>query len=90
LIKSAVNLLEYVTLPDDVINEIVESTFQNLNKNLNKEDYTTIDFNQYREMVRDNPNILKWLYVDLEKMKISAQIILKNPKSYTYAKKCSE
>ena len=82
LIKSAAELVGTIKIPEECINELVENTFQQLNIGQNREDLSYIDFNQYRIMIRDNPMILKWLFIDLEKMKISAQEIMKNSKAF--------
>ena len=82
ILLSSLELLENISIPKDVIQKMVSSTFEELNKGTEKEDNTKIDFQQYRKMIRANPNMLKWLYVDLQKMQSSAQLIMKNPKKY--------
>lgn len=82
ILQSSMDLLDNVFIPKEVVQKMVASTFEALNKGVEKEDKTKIDYQQYRKMVRANPDMLKWLYIDLNKMQSSAQLIMKNPKKY--------
>ena len=82
ILQSSLDLLDNIFIPKEVLQKMVSSTFEDLNKDIEKEDKTKIDYQQYRKMVRANPLMLKWLYIDLQKMQSSAQLIMKNPKKY--------
>ena len=82
ILQSSLELLDNIYIPKEVILKMVSSTFEELNKDVEKEDKSKIDYQQYRKMIRANPGMLKWLYVDLGKMQSSAQILMKDPKRY--------
>jgi hypothetical protein len=83
ILSSAVQLLDSICIPKNVIEEIVNKTFEEVNRDLpDKTDKNVIDYHQYRKMVKQNPQILKWLYINLERVKQSAKLVLKNPKKY--------
>lgn len=83
ILLSSLNILETMVIPSNVVEEIVNRTFEELNKDAEKEDKTTIDFTQYRKMVRNDPSILKWLYLNLDRVQQSAKLLLKNPKKFS-------
>ena len=84
LLQSSLDLLDNIYIPKEVVHKIVTSTFVALNKDSEREDKSKIDYQQYRKMMRANPDMLKWLYIDLQKMHSSAQLIMKNPKKYVH------
>jgi len=82
IILSSLSLIETMYIPKEVVQEMVARTFEELNKEEQKEEKNTIDFSQYRKMVRNDPTILKWLYLNLDRMQQSAKLLLKYPKKY--------
>ena len=82
ILESSLELLDNLSIPKNVIEKLVQNTFETLNKDTEKEDKMKIDYQQYRQMVRANSVMLKWLYIDLSKMQASAQLLMKNPKKY--------
>lgn len=82
ILLSSLNLIDTMFIPKDVVQEITQRTFDEINKEVEKDDKSTIDFSQYRKMIRQDPAILKWLYLDLERVQQSAKLLLKNPKKY--------
>ncbi len=79
ILLSSLSLLESIYIPMETIEEIVNRTFAELNQDVEKD---TIDFSQYRRMVRHDPTILKWLYINLDRMQESARLLTKYPKKY--------
>lgn len=82
ILLSSLSLLESIYIPKETIEEIVNRTFAELNQDVEKEEKDTIDFSQYRRMVRHDPTILKWLYINLDRMQESARLLTKYPKKY--------
>jgi len=82
MLLSSLSLMDNMYIPKEAIQEIVNQTFDELNRNVEKDDKMTIDFAQYRKMVRNDPTILKWLYLNLDRVQQSAKLLLKNPKKY--------
>ena len=84
ILQSAVQLLDSISIPKAVLEDIVNKTFDELNKDVpDKPDKRVIDFQQFRKMAKHNPQIIKWLCVDLDKVRQSAKLVLRNPKKYT-------
>src|SRR5690606_24602572 len=83
VLTSALELLDNICIPRQVVQDLVKRTFENLNKEQpDKADRNTIDYQQYKKMIKQNPQILKWLYVDLQRVKQSAKLLKKNPKKF--------
>ncbi len=82
ILLSSLSLLESIYIPKETLEEIVNRTFAELNQDVEKEEKDTIDFSQYRRMVRHDPTILKWLYINLDRMQESARLLTKYPKKY--------
>ena len=82
MLLSSLSLMDNMYIPKEAIQEIVHQTFDELNRTVEKDDKMTIDFAQYRKMVRNDPTILKWLYLNLDRVQQSAKLLLKNPKKY--------
>lgn len=93
ILSSCLEKTPSISIPKNVLENIVDQTFLNINKEFksktslnldeeSKENKITIDFYQYTEMAKKYPFILKWLQIDLEKIKSGAELLVKNPKKF--------
>ena len=82
ILLSSINLIDTIIIPKEAVQGIVDRTFNEINKDVEKEQKDTIDFSQYRKMVRNDPTMLKWLYLNLDRIQQSAKLLIKNPKKY--------
>ena len=93
ILASCLEKIPSISIPRPTLESIVDQTFISIHKEFKtkplsdpeeeeKENKLTINFYQYTEMVKKNPLILKWLQIDLEKIKSGAELLLKNPKKF--------
>jgi serine/threonine-protein phosphatase 2B regulatory subunit len=91
LILSCLVKLPTIQIKPEILQTILDETFDEINKEYKKASVNenkdgkmdSIDFNQYAEMIKKNPQILKWLQIDLDKIKSGADLLLKDPKKFT-------
>lgn len=93
VLMSCLQKIPSINIPKNVLESIVDQTFESMNKEFksksslsfdeeSKESKCSIDYYQYAEMIKKYPYILKWLQVDLEKIKSGAELLVKNPKKF--------
>ena len=93
ILYSCLEKVPSVVIPKNILETIVDQTFEIIMKEgrskssvteeeIKQEEKLTINFQQYAEMVKKNPAILKWLQIDLEKIKSGAELLIKNPKKF--------
>lgn len=91
LILSCLAKLPSIQIKKEILQNIIDQTFEDLNKEYKKVSNNevkeikmeSIDFNQYAEMIKKSPQILKWLQIDLDKIKSGAELLAKDPKKFT-------
>lgn len=80
ILKDAVKGLGTCILPDELLDEIVEDTFKEMNKFYSgsplEGDTNTVTFEMYEKMVYENNDIIKWLAIDLHRVCQGAKLIL--------------
>jgi Ca2+-binding EF-hand superfamily protein len=93
IISSCLEKVPSISIPRSTLESIVDQTFSSIQKEfkskstlieeeVKQEEKLTVNSQQYAEMVKRNPNILKWLQLDLEKIKSGAELLIKNPKKF--------
>lgn len=93
ILCSCLDKIPSIKIPKSVVENIVDQTFISINKEYMKkasnnlaeevkEEKMSINYYQYAEMVKRNSSILKWLQIDLEKIKSGAELLIKYPKKF--------
>ena len=76
----------WIKFPPDVLIELVEKSFNEVNNDFtdenNPDENDCITYIQYKTMIVNNPNILKWFTIDFEKIKLGAELLMKSSKKY--------
>lgn len=92
ILSSCLEKLPSIVIQKPILEQIVEQTFYDIRSEFKKKeeetksnDKNSINYYQYTEMIKKNSFVLKWLQIDLERIKAGAELLAKNP--YKFIKK---